>query len=171
MGDFIRIILDSLEYLWPFRIVHQWEQGGYYVCGRFWKVVGPGCYPVFPFFVTMLGMSTVPYMVATPRMDVTLHDGKNLTLWATAWAQVKDFDLAHNTVDNYEHTTTELIQAIIADRLAKIDSTKLEAENRAELLRNLSGWCDKETKEYGVEITRVRFTTFVLNARTYRLIQ
>lgn len=165
------MILNSIEYLWVFRIVHQWETGGYYVFGRFWKTVGPGCYPVFPFFVSLIELSVVPYMVVTPRMDITLHDGKNLTLWATAWGQVTDYNRAHNTVEDYTHTTHELVQAVIADRLAKMDSTKLEAENRSELLRNLTKWCNAETSEYGVEVSKVRFTTFVLNARTYRLIQ
>ncbi len=170
MGDILGRLLEFVEYLWPLRIVHQWEQGGYYVCGRFWKMVGPGCYPVLPFFVTIIEISTVPHMIVAPRLDVTLHDGKSLTLWATAWAQVTDFDLAVNSVEDFSHTTTELVQSVIADRLAKMDSTKLEPENRAGLLRQLSGWCNDETKEYGVKIEKVRFTTFVLNARTYRLI-
>lgn len=170
MADFLHTILGFIEYLWPFRIVHQWEQGGYYVFGRMWKVVGPGCYVVVPFFTWLSEVSIVPYMVSTPRLDVTLLDGKNLSFYASAWAQVVDYNLAHNTVEDYALTTRELVEAVIADRLARVKPSRLEPENRADLLRDLTDWCNKETSEFGIQITKVRFSTFILNARTYRLV-
>ena len=170
MGDFIHAVLSSIEFLFPFRIVHQWEQGGYYIFGRFWKTVGPGCYFVVPFFTWLSEVSVVPYMVATPRLDVTLLDGKNLSFYASAWAQVVDYNLAHNTVEDFQATTKELVEAVIADRLARVKPSRMEPENRADLLRDLTEWCNNETAQFGISISKVRFSTFVLNARTYRII-
>jgi len=169
--EFLDTLAKWIEFIWPFKIIHQWETGGLYVFGRFQKTLPPGCYFIVPFFMWIAEISTVPYMVVTPRMDLTLLDGSNLTLWATAWGQVTDYNLAHNSVEDYQHTTTELLQAVIADKIAQVDASRLAPEKRSRLLSDLTRWCNEETKEYGLEISHVRFTTFVLNARTYRLIQ
>lgn len=169
--DFFGRLLDSIEYLWPFRIVEQWETGGYYICGRFWKTVEPGCYPIVPFFMAVIPTTTVPYMTVTPRLDLTLLDGTSVSIVASAWARVTDYNLAVNTVESHEHTTAELLQSVLADRIAQVDASRLEPEKRGRLLSDLTRWAAEEAATFGVEISRVRFSTFVLRAKTYRLLQ
>jgi hypothetical protein len=35
----------------------------------------------------------------------------------------------------------------------------------------LRAWVNEETREYGVEVEKLRFTNFVMNVRTIRLLQ
>lgn len=170
MGDFLRVLLDSISYLWPFEIIRQYELGGMYLFGRFRRVLSPGLYFRVPFFQHVINVTAVPYMVVTPRMDLTMRDGRPLSVVASAWVKVSDFNLAINTVDSFHSTTTEIIKAVVADRLARVQPTRLEPENRADLLRDLTGWVAQEAGEYGINVEKVRFSTFVLGARTYRLL-
>jgi regulator of protease activity HflC (stomatin/prohibitin superfamily) len=170
MGDFLRVLLDSIAYLWPFKIIHQYQVGGMYLFGKFRRVLEPGLYFAVPFFQHIIDVGAVPYMVVTPRMDLTLRDGRALSVVASAWVRVSDFNLAINTVDSFHSTTTEIIKAVVADRLARVQPSRLEPESRADLLRDLTSWVAQEAGEYGISVEKVRFSTFVLGARTYRLL-
>lgn len=177
MGELFRIVLDSIAYLWPFRIVRQSEDAGYYIGGRLmWRLSAyrwnKGIYVVVPFFCQIRELPNVPGMIRTARLDLTLKDGTMLTVGASAWARVVDFTLAMEGVDDYRETAEEAFAAVIAERLAEIDAEKVTAgEKREGLLRNLTKLVNKETMAFGVEVTNVRFTTFALNVRTYRLMQ
>lgn len=171
MGDFLKLILDSIEYLWPLKIVHQWEQGAVYVVGRYWRTVEPGVYVVFPFFMSIYETSIVPEMLTTPRLDLTLCDGKSVSLTVSAWMRVVDVNLAVNTVNAWEHTTKELVKAVVADKVAALDLSRLESGSRARILSDLTRWANAESSEYGVEVSHVRFSSLVLNTKTIRLLQ
>jgi hypothetical protein len=171
VGDFLRVILDSIQFLWPFRLVRQWERGGYYVAGRWWKEVGPGCYPVVPWFTEVREISTVPAIVSTPKQDITLTDGSTLHFSVSASVRVFDLNLAVNTVDSYHQTTQELVAAVLADKLARVKAERLAPETRGALLASLRNAVAAEASLFGVEVTKIWFTNFVLKAKTFRLLQ
>lgn len=171
MGDFLRLVLDFIKELWPLRIVHQWERGGYYVFGRFKRELEPGIYPVVPWFTTVKEIEVVPAMIETGRQDITLQDGIPVSFSASAWVRVIDYNLAVNTVYDHEHTVKELLRAVLADKIASVDASRLRPEGRARLLSDLTRWVDQEAHEYGLEVTKVRFTSFVSGVRTIRLLQ
>jgi regulator of protease activity HflC (stomatin/prohibitin superfamily) len=170
MTDFLRLIIEIIQFIWPFKVVAEWEQGVWLTFGRYWKTVGPGTYLSMPFFMDMHLVNVVPGMIVTPRLDITLLDGSTVSLVASAWHKVVDAQKAVVTVEEFETTSNELLQAVVADRVSRVKPERLEPENRAALLRDLTGWAAQEAAEYGIEFTKVRFSTFVLRARTYRLI-
>jgi regulator of protease activity HflC (stomatin/prohibitin superfamily) len=170
MGDFLRTILESIQFLWPFRLVEQWERGGYYVCGRWWREVGPGLKFVVPWFTHVETVSIVPAMVGTGRQDITLSDGSTLSFSAMATVRVTDVNLAINSVDQYRETVQELVGALLAEKLAEVDAERLSPGKRNRLFSDLLRWLQAEAAVFGVEISKVRFTSFVLNVPTYRLL-
>jgi len=170
VGDFLQLLLSSISDIWPLRIVRQWERAGYYVCGRYWKEIGPGCYPVIPWFTTVHEISVVPGIVETPRQDITLQDGSLLSFSCSAWARVVDFNKAVNGVDEYLETTREIIEAVCADKLASVPAERLEPEKRGRLLADLRRWVQEEASEFGIEITKLRFTSFVSKVRVHRFL-
>lgn len=170
MGEFFRALLDVIQYVWPFRIINQWEQGGFYMFGKFQHVVGPGCWPVIPWFTEIRDLSMVPALVSTPKKDITLSDTSTLHFAMTGWVQVTDFNLAVNTIDNYHQTTQELIEAVMCEKCADVDAARLQPDKRARLLADLTRWVNAESEVFGVTVTKLRFTTFVLNVKTIRLL-
>jgi regulator of protease activity HflC (stomatin/prohibitin superfamily) len=171
VGEFLRVLLDSIAYLWPFRLVQQWEQGAYYLCGRYWREVGPGVpWPVVPWFMEVRTVSIAAAPVGTPRIDITLKDGRQLSCAATVVCRVIDFHLAVNTVDDYRESTQELIASVLAEKLVEVEPSRLESGARGRLLTDLQKWVGAELAKYGIEVSRLSFTSFVLAPRTYRLL-
>lgn len=170
MGDFLRLILDSLQYIWPLRIVHQWEKAGYYVFGRCIWIVGPGLYPVVPWFMDVKTVSIAGARVGTGRQDLTLTDGSTLSYSATAWACVTDPELALNAVDSYGATTAETLASILSDKLIEINPDRLRPGRRDTLFKSLEALVQEETATYGVTISKLCFPSFILNVKTHRLL-
>lgn len=170
MSDFLRILLDSIEYLWPLRRVEEWERGGYYVLGRWWREVKPGIYFVVPWFSDIKTASFAEAIVGTGRQDITLSDGSMLSFSATATVRVVDLKAALNAVDEYTETMRESLASVLADKLAEVDAARLTPEKRGRLFADLRRWVAEEAIGYGIEVRKVRFTSFITNAKAHRLI-
>jgi regulator of protease activity HflC (stomatin/prohibitin superfamily) len=170
MGDFLRLIVEWIQYLWPFRKVQPHERALYTIFERWQWDIGPGIYLMIPYFFDVKSEPVVEALVQTPRIDITLSDGKHLSAQATGTVQVTDLFLALNKVDSYMESSQELLHAIVAEKLAEVDAVRLTSEKRGRLLSDLRRWVNEKAAHYGVEFTELRFTTFVFSPRTYRVI-
>lgn len=170
MGELVRLVIEIVQLIWPFRIVHQWERAGYYVFGRWWKEVGPGCWPVVPWFFEVREISTAQAIVGTGRLDITLADERMLSFAASANVRVVDTNLAINSVDEYRQTAQELLCAVLADELAKVETERFAPNRRSRLLSSLETALNAEAKEFGIEFSKVRFKSFVVVSRVLRLL-
>jgi regulator of protease activity HflC (stomatin/prohibitin superfamily) len=168
MGEFFRVIGEWMEFIWPLRKVDQWERGLLYRWGRYVRQLEPGIYIILPWFHDIRADSVVPAIVQTPRLDITAQDGTMVTFQASATVRVTDLNLAVNTVDAYTETMQELLAAVLAERMAKVDAARLAPEGRSRLLTDLARWVQEECN-FGIEVSKLRFTTFVVNPRAFRL--
>lgn len=168
MSWFDRFI-DSIKYLWPLRIVMEWERCNYYWCGRFWRTMGPGLKIVPPFFAEIRYESVVPTIFVTPMQSIMLKHGGTLTFSATITLSVVDLDKAFNKVEKWAQTSTELASGLLADKLADSDSGLFEPEKRGRLIGACKQSLNAALAEYGVKVHALRFNNFVQNVRIYRL--
>lgn len=172
MGDLFRILIDIFQYLWPFREVEGWERGIYTVLGKPWRGVGPGRWPVVPYFMNVHAVSVVPGIVRTPLQFVTLSNGSVASFSASAVVQVEDPRTAIFAVDDYGETTQELISAVLSQELAEVDPDRFStARKRKNLLDELGRTLDGLTLAYGIRVKALRFNNFALNLRLFRLVQ
>jgi regulator of protease activity HflC (stomatin/prohibitin superfamily) len=165
-----QFIAEMVQLLWPFRVVAQWEFGLLYRNGRFVRVLEPGVYFVIPWFWTVNEINKSRGIVGTGRKDITTKDGGTLSFEATAPVWVRDPATAINTVDEVRETAQELFSSVLSERLADVDASRLTPESRGRLVADLLRWVNTEAAEFGLEFGRVRFTSFVRNARTVRLL-
>lgn len=170
VGEFLKLVLDSIQFLWPLRVVDQWERGGYYVCGRWWKEVGPGLKVIIPWFTHVETVSVAYALAGTGREDVTMRDGTTLSFSAMATLRVVDVYKALNDVEHYHDSTQELVGSYLADKLAEVEPDRLTPEKRTRLFGDLRRGLAAEAAEFGVEVTKLRFTSLVTNVKTYRLL-
>lgn len=171
MTEFLQALLNFIREFWPVAIVKQWQVGCRYRLGRFVRVVNPGPHWVIPFADEVIGVNMVPAIVFTARQDITLADGSVLSWQAAATVRVVDAERVTNGVDSYTETAREALSAVMADRLASVDPERLSPERRGRLLGDLTRWVNEEIEPWGMTSDRVRFVTFVRNARTLRLMQ
>lgn len=170
MGELLNVLIQIFQFVWPFRPVEHWERGVVYLFGKYWRMVGPGRWPVVPFFMDVRAVSVVPAILATPLLTITLKDGRTLTFSAAATVYVEDPAQALNAIDDFQTTTQELLGARIAEKLAEVDAARLDTGARKRLLSDLTRWLDEETILYGVRVTTLRFTNFAVNLKSYRLL-
>lgn len=172
MSEFLRLLLDSVEFLWPFKRVQEWERGCLYVWGHYWRTVGPGIYLVVPWFMRMIEVSVVPGIHWTPLQTITLADGRQLTFSLSVTYHVEDPERATNLVERYEETMVEFAAGMVAEELATVDPSKFEPKygKRDRLLEALRLQIDNQMVRWGVRCTALRFTNFAVGLRTYRLL-
>ena len=189
--SWIQALWDILTEFWPFVVIEQWEQGVPQVFGRVVERGGlsklsdwlhlpfrlengalmPGLYFVIPWFTHIEPVDIVPAPIGTPMLNITLKDGKTtLSFSVTAVVSVSNPILAVTRVDDYEESASELITAKLAEKLAEVDTSRCDPENRKRLLSDLLRWCNDETGQYGVKVHSLRFTNFAFNQRAYRLL-
>jgi regulator of protease activity HflC (stomatin/prohibitin superfamily) len=172
VAELLQLLLHVFGYLWPFRVVRQWEGGVWYVWGRYWRTVGPGVWPVIPYFSDILAVSRAPAIYGTPLQTVTLRDKRQLTFSATITVQVEDAAKALNEVEAWHETVVELAAGRLAERLAEADPDRFEPDRkkRQRLLEELRAELDGEAQKWGLRVLGVRFNNFALGLRTYRLL-
>lgn len=172
MTEFLRLLLDAFQYIFPLRRVEAWERGVVYLFGRYWRTVGPGIYLIAPWFMEVRPVSVVPGVLILPLQTVTLRDGRALTFSASVWYQVEDAASAMNRIERYEETTSELASGLLAERFADVNPERFDPARgrRDRLLAELTQELDDGAKEFGVRISRVWLGNFALGVRTYRLL-
>lgn len=178
MGEFLRVLLDSFAYLWPFRLVEQYERGVYYVCGRRVEIPrwmgGPDCkpgipWPILPFFCEVRTVTTVRDVIATPIQTVTCRDGGTLTFSCTVSIEVEDANLAYNAVHQYAETVKEDVSAIMAEKLAEVEVDRFAPDARGRLVGGCRQALTAQLAAYGVRVTGLRLNNFVRNIPVGRL--
>lgn len=169
-GDFLGRLLEFFEFLWPLFKIEQWEGGIYSVFGKFRKVLGPGIYPRVPWFVTIHSTSLAWRPLHSGRHDITLKDGKVFTFEAVAMFRVRDLRKSMVVVHDDEHAMLSLLISALAEKLAEVDPDRFLPDRRGRLYSSLQSLVTEEAAEFGLEVKWVRFTTFILDPKTYRLL-
>lgn len=169
ISELLAILKEIWSYIWPFEIIMQWQRAGYYRNGKFVRVVGPGLKIKVPWFQNYEPVGMVPNPLVTGRMDITLEDG-TLSFDATAQMVVLDPEKALNNIDDYHTSTVQILASVLSDKLAQVEREQLSPSRRGRLMSNLHRWVNAETSDFGVEIRNIRFNSFVLNIKTFRLL-
>lgn len=172
MTEFLRLLGEWVQYLFPFRRVDAWEAGVCLVAGRYWRTVPPGVYLVIPWFMDVVTVNTVPGVYMTPLQTVTLRDGVALTFSAAIEVVVEDAAKAHCTIEAWAETVTEQARGLLAERLADVDPARFDAARgkRDRLMGELLDELNATTLDYGVRVRRLWFPSFALGVKTYRLL-
>ncbi len=172
MADLLKLLMDLLQPLWPFRLVWTWQVGLYYFAGRYQGTVGPGLKVIVPYLCDVKYISVVPEIYTTPLQTVTLRDGSPLTYSASVTVVIRDANAAYNRLGRYAETVVEMAAAILSEGLADADPDRFDPARgkRDRLLSELRADINDAAREYGLEVTALRVNNFVRGARTVRLL-
>lgn len=172
MVELVRLILDCVRPLWPFRTVWDWQHGVYFLCGRCVGVVGPGVKLVPPFLCDVKLVPIVPEIYSTPLQTITLRDKTTLTYSASVTVVVRDAARAYTRLGHYAESVVELAARVLSDELADEDPDKFDPARgkRRNMLDRLRDAVNRECGGFGLEVTQLGFTNFVRGVRTFRLL-
>lgn len=172
IGDFFGRLLDYAIELWPLRLVKPWEQGFYTTFEKVGRRVGPGIWPVVPYFQDVLSLSVAESRLTTPLLNIMLMNGKRLAFSASARVRVVDVKRAMVDVGTYQETTGEEVAAFLADFLSEAAPDRFTTSiKRRNLFAEATRELNERTKDYGVEVLELQFTNWIEDVRSYRLLQ
>jgi len=169
VGVLWQFLVDIITEIWPLRHVSGWETGIRTWMNRPKKEKRPGIYLVVPVLGDILVITTVPFVTVGSRQDITLKDGTPLNFAASAWVQVTNATAARFNVDDYEESVNEIMEAVLAERLAEVDIDRFETvAKRRNFLKELTNLANEQTTEFGVTVHRVWFSNSSLKLKTFR---
>ena len=178
--NWLQTVITVVQYLWPFRKVEQWERGVLYIWARHWRrwparpsdwTVGPGVWPVIPYFTELRTTTVVRGVTGTPLQQITARDGTAITFSAAMTWRIVDSAKAWNETDRVLETGQELLAAVCAEKLAEVDSERLDGTKRKRLLSDMVKWVNKELKFCGCEVEAIRFTNFAVGRQSIRTLR
>lgn len=176
MGEFLRVLLDSIGYLWPLVLVKQYERCVYYFWGFVVKTrfpllsPGPGVKFRLPFFCEVKVYAVNEQVFTLPRQPIRLQDGKTLTVRGVVVCEIDDILAAELNVSSYTESTHEIAMCTIADYLSEFTTADIEAKSRRRILGTLKSRIQEDVRAYGFKVKRVSFSQFLLPDRTYHVI-
>lgn len=158
MAELLRLIVDLAGLLFPFRLVHTWERGLLFLCGRcVRRHLPPGLYPVLPWFTDIRCVSVVPSVHQTPVQTIG-----DLTFSLSLTLRVFDPWAAYNTLEAWAESSAELAAAVAAEEMrGKTGSPDVGAIRDA---------INRELAPHGVEVLRLRLLDYVTGAPVVRLL-
>lgn len=171
ISEIVQLLVSVIEFIWPFKIVHQWERGRFYCFGRmYFGELKPGLYFFIPWFMRIIEVEDAYVPITTPRQDITIKDGRLLSFAAAAQLRVADSDLAINSVEHYHDSAKTLMASFLAQEMVEADPDRFAPDRRKRLFTSLEQRLATEAAKFGVELRDLSFTSFVLAPRAYRLL-
>lgn len=172
MSDLIRLVVDLLTWCCPFVVVWEWERGLLFRNGRFRRILPPGLYLICPGINSIKKVSMAHNPERTGKNDVVLRDQSVLTYVASLTVAVINAERAYIRLDHHSDSVTDIAARVLSERLADVDPDRFDpAYNvRARLLEELRKAINDELAEYGLNIVRLGFESFVRGVRTFRVL-
>lgn len=170
MGDFLRVLIEIVAYIWPFELIMPWQAGLRYRNGKFVRALGPGLYWRTPYFAKIIDVDVAPKPVSAPLQTITLRDKSSCAFSPTIVIQVEDPRAAIETVDNYGESVIEYTTGHLAEQFQNADPEAVTDSiiKRRNLIERARAAADEECSSFGVRVLTIRFTNFALGFRSYR---
>jgi regulator of protease activity HflC (stomatin/prohibitin superfamily) len=165
----IDFLIRNVMAFWPMALVRSWQRGLRVRLGIAREELEPGVHWRVPFVDEIICAVSVEDMIDLPLADIPTKDGKTVTFSANIafrivspramWLSVYDVD------ENLARLASGKLATLVTRR------TWMQLQQGQQEMRNwLRDQLTQETKEWGIEVTRV-FITNLSVARQVRLLQ
>ena len=150
------------------RIIYEYERGVLFTLGRFSKVMEPGLRIVIPIVQSMRKVDTRIKTVDIPKQEVMTRDNVPVSINAVVYMRVIDAKKAILKIQNYVYAVSQYGQTALRDVIGgkELDAVLTE---RAEIADEIKALVDKETDEWGIDITAIKVQDIELPADMKRI--
>lgn len=170
--NFFTQLLEWIKEMWPLRKVEPWERGFYLIWSQVRRKVGPGIWPVVPYFMDVASLSVAVARAKTPLLTIKLLSGKQLCFSASARVRVVDPELAIVNVQDYQETAGEELEAKLAEALSEAPMDRFDTiQRRRNFITKARAELNETLAEYGIEVIEIQFTNWIEDERIIRLLQ
>jgi regulator of protease activity HflC (stomatin/prohibitin superfamily) len=145
------------------RIIMEYERGVLFTLGKFSKTLNPGLNIIIPIVQGVRKVDTRIKTVDIPKQEVMTKDNVPATINAVVYMRVINPEKAVLKIQDYVYAVSQYGQTALRDVIGNksLDSVLTERQEVAEEIKAI---VDKETDEWGIDITAIKIQDIHLPA-------
>jgi len=137
------------------KIVYEYQRGILFTLGRFSGIVTPGLNFIIPLIQDLRSVDVRITTVDIPKQEVMTKDNVPVSVNAVVYCRVLDPKKAILSIQNYIYAVSQYGQTALRDVIGNKDLDYLLTE-REQIANQIKEIVDKETDEWGVDITSIK---------------
>lgn len=161
----IEFLLNIIEQVLPFFIIHEYEMGVMYDAGKFHKIVGPGFHWKYPFIDSFQKDNVVQDTMWIKEVNITTLDGKTVTVGCEFDLEITDIYKAINDTNNWRDNMHDIARGILSDTLEDIHWDEIRKKTTKNRIANR---IHQRALEMGITTSNFNFTDKAIS-RAYKL--
>jgi len=147
----------------------EWEEAIILRFGKFQRLVGPGFFFKWPYIETFLKQDKRIITLDISRQEVMTKDNISITVDAVVFVKIVNTKDSLVNIRNVWDSVMKIAQTIMRDVVGEIELDELLAR-RDEVADKIANIVDRETSDWGVDITSVNLQTVELPEDMKRVI-
>jgi len=153
--DMIEWLLVLVPVIVSLKVVMQYQEGVVFTLGKFGRVAGPGLNFVFPIIQEIRYVDKRITTIDIPKQEVMTKDNVPLGVNGVVFYKVEDTKKAILEIENYHYAIAQYAQTALRDVIGGKDLDTILI-NRDEVAEEIKAIVDKETSEWGADITNIK---------------
>jgi len=145
------------------RIVNQYERGILFSFGRYAGTVGPGLNIIVPIIQELRKVDTRIMTVDVPRQEVITKDNVPVGIDAVVYFKVVKPEDAILKMEDYVYAVAQYAKTAFRDVVGNVEMDELLTQ-RKRIANEIEKVVDKETGEWGIDITAIKLQNIELPA-------
>ena len=150
------------------KIIDQYQRGVVLTLGSFSGVLTPGLKIVIPFIQRLIRVDMRITTSDIPQQEVITRDNVPVGINAVVYFQVERPDDAVLKIQDYAYAITQYAQTALRDVVGGVELDMLLTE-REKLAEQIKAIVDKETSEWGINVTAIKMQDIELPADMKRV--
>lgn len=145
------------------RIIMEYERGVLFTLGKYSRIMSPGLNIIIPIVQSMRKVDTRIKTVDIPKQEVMTRDNVPATINAVVYMRVIDANKAVLKIQDYVYAVSQYGQTALRDVIGNKDLDSLLTQ-RQEVADEIKELVDRETDEWGIDITAIKIQDIHLPA-------
>ena len=137
------------------RIIYEYERGVLFTLGKFSRIMNPGLRIIVPLIQSMRKVDTRIKTVDIPKQEVMTRDNVPVSINAVVYMKVINAEKAVLKIQNYIYAVSQYGQTALRDVIGNKELDFVLTE-RAKIADEIKLIVDKETDEWGIDITAIK---------------
>lgn len=164
----ILLVIVAVFLLSGIKIIDQYERGVVLTWGSFTGVLNPGFNIIIPVMQRLIRVDMRVTTADIPQQEVITKDNVPVGINAVVYFQVEKPEAAVLKIQDYAYAITQYAQTALRDVIGGVELDTLLSE-RDKLAEEIKTIVDKETAEWGVNVTAIKMQDMELPADMKRV--
>ncbi|PIN83745.1 hypothetical protein COV61_02230, partial [Candidatus Micrarchaeota archaeon CG11_big_fil_rev_8_21_14_0_20_47_5] len=145
------------------RVVMQYQRGIIFTLGKYSGTAEPGLNFILPIIQSMQVLDTRVATIDIPKQEVMTKDNVPANVNGVVYMRVEDPKKAVLEIENYSYAVSQYAQTALRDVVGNKELDTV-LSNRDEVADEIKAIVDKETSDWGIDITAIKIQDIELPA-------